>query len=200
MTRYKQMWIFRIIFWILAFINFLGSTQLFKMRFDMNYLYYYTELSNFLVFVWITYMFVKKIFKLKSMRRETSVKFIVTVGIMLTFLVYNTLLGHIFSVSYWQISNVLKHFLLPLIMLMDYLFYTPRKTVGIRDTFKALVFPLIYFVYAMIRGLITHKYPYFFINPTEIGYLNMLYFFIGILFCIYIFSYSLYLLNKKRRL
>ncbi len=199
MNKQTRKWIFRTLFWIIAFINFLASTDLIDRSFDFNYLYYYTELSNFLVFLWVTYIILKGIFKFKGLKHETTMKYIVTVGIMITFLIYNTILGNIFSLGYWRISNVLKHFLLPLFMLFDYIFYTRRKMLKKDDTFRALIFPILYLIYTMVRGIFTHEYPYFFIDPTTIGYMGVLSFVVVLTILGWLFAYLMYSINKTKK-
>ena len=197
MTTTKKKNIFRIVFFIIALFNFIESTKIYRLRFDLDYLYYYTNLSNFAVFIWISYIFIKMIKKQKESKIDYSIKFSITMGIMVTFIIYNTLLGNPFTRDYWHLSNILKHTLIPLLMFYDYLKYTPRKKIKLNDTYKSLIFPLLYFIYAMIRGLFTHEYPYFFVDPTSIGYNGVISYLIVLTMLMWGFSYILYLLNKR---
>ncbi len=198
MTARSKKNIFRIVFFIIALYNFIESTKIYRFRFDLDYIYYYTNLSNFAVFIWISYIMVKMVKNQKESKNDYSVKFSVMMGIMVTFIIYNTLLGNPFTRDYWHLSNVLKHTLIPLLMFYDYLKYTPHKKIRFSDTYKSLIFPLLYFVYAMIRGLFTNQYPYFFVDPTGIGYTGVISYLIVLTMLMWGFSYLLYLLNKKR--
>ncbi len=200
MKNNKFIWIYRIIFFLIALINFFESTRLYQLRFDLDYIYYYTNLSNFLVFIWISYEIYKLVFNVKTLKKDYMLKFDVTLIIMITFIVYNTLLGDMSSPDYYQIPNLLKHVLIPILMLVDYLVFTPKNKVMFKDTYQALAFPVLYFIYAMIRGAFTHEYPYFFVDPTDIGYIGVFVYVVAITLAIWLFSYLLYVVNKKKKI
>lgn len=104
-------------------------------------------------------------------------------GILLTMMVYHFLLaGGSFSMSsftgsLYGLANLLVHYIVPTMMIADFLILTPRQHLSRYAPLCWAIFPLAYFGFAMIHGATgrpiyegaTTSYPYFFIDPKGPG-------------------------------
>lgn len=61
------------------------------------------------------------------------------------------------------------HYVMPAAFLLDWLWFTPRGRLQWIDPVKALGFPLIFGVWTLVHGLMTHWWPYGFVNVDELG-------------------------------
>jgi hypothetical protein len=76
--------------------------------------------------------------------------------------------------------------------------YLRASVLKYSDALKWLIFPTVYFFYLLVRGQIIEKYPYFFVDPTKIGYGGVVIYSVGILVFFFILGSLLVLLDKKR--
>jgi hypothetical protein len=65
--------------------------------------------------------------------------------------------------------NTTHHYIMPLVMLADWVLYPPGALPDRRTMGFALLFPLAYVGYSLIRGAATGWYPYPFFNPVTVG-------------------------------
>jgi len=65
-----------------------------------------------------------------------------------------------------DVSNVLLHYVTPLMFLGWWLAYSPHGTLRYRDLPIMLVPGLAYVGYILLRGLVTGEYPYTILDPT----------------------------------
>lgn len=70
--------------------------------------------------------------------------------------------------------NIILHYIMPVVILADWLVFPPEKKLSFRIALVWLAYPLLYLVYSLIRGSITDWYPYPFINPTLSGWPNLI--------------------------
>ncbi|MEX1661607.1 Pr6Pr family membrane protein [Thioclava sp. 15-R06ZXC-3] len=68
------------------------------------------------------------------------------------------------------LENFLYHTAVPILLPIWWLIFAPKRALQWRDAALWLIWPLIYLVYAEIRGLETGFYPYFFLNLTQLGW------------------------------
>ncbi len=85
--------------------------------------------------------------------------------------VYHTLLAHLvdFSGLRWWTDHGL-HTLLPVAMLWFWLSEVTRHDPRTGRPLMWLVWPALYALYALVRGVATGRYPYPFLNPDRIGW------------------------------
>src|SRR5215467_992234 len=95
-----------------------------------------------------------------------------TTYMAVTGVVYVTLLSNlpasVDSTIPWV--NEVLHYLMPLVVFLDWLFVPPRREVKTRSALAWAAFPLGYAAYTLIRGAIVHWYPYPFLNVDMHGY------------------------------
>lgn len=69
-----------------------------------------------------------------------------------------------------SLANALQHYLTPPLAVLAFAIFGPRGWLERRLIPAALVLPLIWVAYTLVRGAITDAYPYGFINVVELGY------------------------------
>ena len=108
-----------------------------------------------------------------------ALKGAVTLYVAITGLVYHLVLTNPasgFAVGPVQrdlpeaIGNQLLHTVVPLLAVLDWLLFDERGRFRWRYALYWLAFPLGYLAFALIRGLIVHRYPYPFIDVRDLGY------------------------------
>ncbi len=70
-------------------------------------------------------------------------------------------------------DNIVLHYIIPVAVLLDYLFDRPTLAAGLGRKLWWLLFPIIYAAYSLIRGAATGWYPYPFLNPSANGYASL---------------------------
>jgi len=78
-------------------------------------------------------------------------------------------------------ANAVVHYVMPVVIVLDWLIDPPRSRITRGRASSWLIFPLVYFSYTLIRGAIVGWYPYPFLNVTTQGYGQVLADGVGIL-------------------
>jgi len=65
--------------------------------------------------------------------------------------------------------NEVLHYLMPLVVFLDWLFVPPKHAIRLRESLTWAAFPLAYALYSLIRGAATTWYPYPFLNVDMHG-------------------------------
>ena len=187
--------------------------------FHFNTMLYYTTLSNVFVLIITSLLLFRTIMDFSKLGKSGSstiyvpLHFVALVDIMITFLVYWTLLvpsdiklrGSEMIFSY---SNLAVHLIVPLLFAFDYYMFSRPKSISYKIIFYTWIFPLCYLVLALILGFSNHKFgtrddgsiirfPYFFIDFDEQGYFIILWV-MGIIAFFSIVAFLGYIIDKKR--
>ncbi len=93
-------------------------------------------------------------------------------GIIITGIVYSTVLARIHEPHGWQetTTNTLLHYVVPVMMLLGWLLLGPRPRISTRVILAALAWPALYLAYTLIAGAISSWYPYPFLDAATHGY------------------------------
>jgi hypothetical protein len=92
-------------------------------------------------------------------------------SIVLVGVVYGLLLSGLHQLSGGSlIADILLHRITPIAVPLFWLFLTPKKAFTRRDPYIWALYPLVYFVYALVRGSIDGHYAYPFMNPEILGW------------------------------
>lgn len=93
---------------------------------------------------------------------------------------YMTMTGVIFAVLLSDLDpslqltlpwvNVVLHYLMPLVLFMDWFLLPPRRRIGFTRGLWWVVYPIAYLAYSFTRGWFTNWYPYPFLNVVQHGY------------------------------
>jgi len=95
-----------------------------------------------------------------------------TLYMVITGLVFAILLSGIKGAHFTAVprDNVILHYVMPVVLLLDWLIDVARPRVRFRRALRWIIYPLLFVVYTLIRGPIVKWYPYPFLNPTPHGY------------------------------
>lgn len=92
--------------------------------------------------------------------------------ITVTGLVYAIVLAPLWDPQGWQaVADYGLHYAVPLLTVIGWLVAGPRMLWDYGEVFKALIVPVIWLAYTLIRGPIVHWYPYPFLDVDKNGYL-----------------------------
>jgi len=75
----------------------------------------------------------------------------------------------------WElVADTIEHVVAPVLYVIDWLVFVPKRTLKVKSAFAWLAFPLAYAVYSLIHGPLTDFYPYPFIDVSKLGYAKVL--------------------------
>lgn len=132
---------------------------------------YFTILTNSLVAIYFTCLWLFPETKPGQFFKKFSTTTAITVYILVVGIIYNVLLRNIWPVTGWgKVADELLHSFIPAYFLVYWLFFTDRKKLEWSDALPWLYYPLAYLIYTLVRGTITHTYPYPFVNVMKLGY------------------------------
>jgi hypothetical protein len=99
---------------------------------------------------------------------------LLTLAILLVGIVYNLLLRGLLDLSGGaKLADHLLHEVVPLLVPLFWLFLAPKGRLTGRDAMWWAAYPLVYLIYALIRGAVDGKYPYPFLNMAKLGGLQV---------------------------
>lgn len=135
----------------------------------VNFFSYFTNLSNslaagVLLFSAWRAAWAPSATALDDKLRGASVVNMAVVGIVFAALLRNVDLGALLP---WV--NFVLHYVMPCVVVLDWLLQAPQTRLGARQLLLVLVFPMLYLAYVLLRGSSTGWYPYPFLNPANVG-------------------------------
>ncbi len=91
--------------------------------------------------------------------------------ITITAIVYQALIAPSVDVEGWSLlTDPLLHIVTPVLTIVVWVVWGPRGWISARLVPLALIVPLAWIVWMLLRGLVVDAYPYGFANVTEVGY------------------------------
>lgn len=169
---------------------------------------YYTNLSNYFVFVVSMAVLIGTIRRVLRGEREgynrvwRTFKFMTVVMILVTFLVYLILLGNPLSLGFWtDLGNLSYHVLAPILFILDYILFEEKKSISVLAPVYSLIIPLVYVGYIFILGAAIGNfvYPYFFLDVHTLGYGGVLLWVLALLVVFTVLGYLLWLWNRLEK-
>jgi len=125
--------------------------------------------------------------------RGTSVVCMAIVGIVFSILLRDEDVGTLLP---WV--NIVVHYLMPVVIVLDWLYQPPKTKLALKQTGYWLIVPLVYSVYSIVRGAIVGWYPYPFFNPAQSGgYGGVALFFLAILVLFFLLCWLVIALANK---
>jgi len=153
---------------------------------------FFTILSNFLVLLIMVAIGLNKTFP-KGML-EALVAAIVLVGV-----IYHVLLAHLWlPQGIAMLADQGVHTVVPVLTFIWWLVFSERRAMLWKDTFKVLVWPLLYVAYALIRAQWSGFYPYPFLNLAELGASGLALNVVGLLIVFYVVGLILFAISRYR--
>jgi hypothetical protein len=143
-------------------------------------LWYFTLISNVLVFVYFVNLLVKDLVRGRRFHEGPRAKGAITMCIVLTGVVYNVVLGQMFGKGSIPLAgNLYVHILTPILVFADYLLFSPKGEFGILCPWLWTLIPLLYLVAIYLRVYLggapfpghgtTSYYPYPFLDIDLYG-------------------------------
>ena len=166
----------------------------------VNFFSYFTNLSNLFAAV---VMLIGAIFLIRNREptathdlvRGSSVAGMAVVGIVFSVLLRDHDLG---SLMPWV--NTVTHYIMPIVVVLDWLFQPPKSQLALSQIRYWLIFPVIYLAYSLVRAAMIGWYPYPFLNPVIVGgYRGMLFYSLAIVVLFIVVSGLLVMLGKALR-
>lgn len=140
----------------------------------LSYFSYFTIESNLLVAIWWAAAFINKEDKLTLWLLQPKVKGAFTAYITATLLGFAVLLSPTYAPGGVDLflSNV-THYVVPLAFILDWFLFEQKGVYQWRYALDWLVYPVSYFIYALIHGTFTGDYLYPFFDPITLGWDGM---------------------------
>ncbi len=148
-----------------------GATGYSTRKLAINFFSYFTILSNLLVAVCLSSVLLSPRSMLGTFFSKIPVQSAIGVYIFIVGLVYNLVLRGILTLTglNWIVDNIL-HVLVPVLYVLYWFVFTPKRSLQWKNILPWLIFPLFYLVYSLIRGPLAHWYPYPFLDTEKLGY------------------------------
>ena len=203
--------IYRVVLCVVSAFSCLLSLGIFYINinggahFSWNFLKYYTNLSNYFVFIVSAVVLAETVRRVRNGEREgynrkwRTFKFMVVIMILVTYLVVVFLLYSPLTVGYWlDVGNMSFHCLAPLLFIFDFILFDEKRTIPARAPLYSLILPLIYVCGIMIVGASVpgFTYPYFFLDVDLLGYGGVAVWVLILLVIFTILGYLLWLWNR----
>lgn len=99
-----------------------------------------------------------------------------TLYMLVTGVVFAILLSGLEGINFTAVpwDNIVLHYIMPLVMIIDWLWDNPGQTVTFRRALKWLIYPIVFVGYTLVRGIFANWYPYPFLDPANGGYQSVL--------------------------
>lgn len=136
-----------------------------------RYFSFFTILTNLIVAICCTTLIVNRNSKIKSFFSRQNTLTAVAVYITIVGLIYNIILRFLWKPEGLQwIVDELLHSVIPLLFIAFWLLIVPKGRLDWKNVLAWLLYPLIYLVFILLRGIPSSFYPYPFIDVEKIGY------------------------------
>ncbi|MFW6754127.1 Pr6Pr family membrane protein [Pseudomonas glycinae] len=137
----------------------------------VSFFSYFTVITNTLVAVVLTCAVTDRESAARRWFLQPWVSSGITVSIAVVGLAYSILLRHLWHPQGWQfIADELLHDVMPLLFLAYWWLCVPKGSLRLKHLPLWLIYPLVYFAYALLRGHLLGAYAYPFIDVALLGY------------------------------
>ena len=139
------------------------------------YFGYFTVWANILIALAFTAPFLNPDRKLSNFFMRPAVRAALASYILMVSVVY-----HMLIVPYWNpqgftwLTATGLNTVMPILYIIDWLFFAEKRPIFYKHLPYWLIFPAVYGVTSIIRGLLTNVYPSTFLNVAELGIGNVL--------------------------
>jgi hypothetical protein len=141
----------------------------------VSFFSYFTVLTNTLVATVLTCAVTRRESAAQRWFLQPWVSSGIAVSIAVVGLAYSLLLRHLWHPQGWQfIADELLHDVMPLLFLGYWWCCVPKGTLRLWHLPLWLIYPLVYFIYALLRGHLLGAYAYPFIDVATLGYAQVL--------------------------
>ncbi|HEY5406898.1 MAG TPA: Pr6Pr family membrane protein [Ginsengibacter sp.] len=137
----------------------------------IRYFSFFTILTNLIVAICCTNLLTEGNSGMKIFFGKQTTLTAITVYITIVGLVYNLILRFLWKPEGLQwIVDELLHSVIPLLFIAFWLLFVAKGKLLWKSVLAWLLYPLIYLVFVLLRGIPSSFYPYPFIDVDKIGY------------------------------
>ena len=207
--------IFQSMFCALALVACVGSVGFFDMKFSSDFYIYFTNLTCYISTGMMLAELVQTARKKEDSYVSTAprVHFIIMLGLIITFIVFNALLANDPArdpALNYIVECLLCHIVLPILFMVDWAVFYEHGKMDWKTPLLTPLFPLGYvvyvFIHAALRGFDSSImnyagtdpviYPYFFLNPEKVGIGRMAFWILGLLVVFVVLGYLFMLIDR----
>ncbi|WP_017526297.1 Pr6Pr family membrane protein [Pseudomonas fluorescens] len=137
----------------------------------INFFSFFTVLTNTLAVVVLSYAVVNRDSAAKRFFLAPRVSSAIAVSILVVGLAYSLLLRHLWQPEGFQlVADELLHDVMPVLFFIYWWRCVPKGTLHLKHIGAWVIYPLVYFAYALLRGDLLGQYQYPFIDVSTLGY------------------------------
>jgi hypothetical protein len=180
-------WTFALVGWFAVIGQYVVSDD-HTLAGTVNYLSYFTILSNILVALTFTYASVAPDSRTGRFLLRPTTTLATVVYITVTGLTYYSLLSSLYNLEGWtKHFDHLLHYIMPPGFVLFWLLFMPKGALHLRTVLWMMVPPLVYGAWTLLHGAFSGFYPYPFVDVTKFGYPRV---FLHIIEFVFIFSFT----------
>ena len=167
--------------------QFLSALALFK---------YFTIQSNLIVTIYF-YLYVFTSLKEKNIFNKMLGGVVIYISI--TFLVFLLFLEPIYSPEGFALAgSILNHYISPLLVMIFVYKFRDDYSFEMANIKIWIIYPLVYFAFLVINGVITNNYLYPFFQVSEVGVIGIIVSAVGIVVLFLIMSFTIVKIVSKK--
>lgn len=137
----------------------------------VNFFSFFTVFTNTLAAVVLSYAWVQRPSAASRFFLTPAVSSGIAVSIIVVGLAYSVLLRHLWHPEGFQLlADELLHDVMPVLFLVYWWFCVPKGSLRLKHIGLWVIYPAVYFVYALLRGHWLGLYQYPFIDVNTLGY------------------------------
>jgi hypothetical protein len=141
----------------------------------INFFSYFTILTNILAALALSLPLVAPQSAFGEFFSRPTVRTAISAYIIIVMTIVYFVLRHLTNLTGWDlVADVILHYVMPILFVIDWLFFVPKETLKPKDTFGWLAYPIVYLVWTFIHGAYSGFYPYPFLNSGELGIARVL--------------------------
>ena len=169
----------------------------------MRFFSFFTILTNMIVALALTWAWLHKNANGDTDTTRFFARPNVTTGIAasvaLVGIAYNLLLRHLWQPQGLQwVADELLHDVMPVVFVLYWWFFVAKGRYGWHNVLSWLIYPTLYFVYALGQGGLSGWYPYPFLDVAQLGYARVLVNAAGVLSGFVIIAFVLVILDRLK--
>ena len=134
----------------------------------LDFFSYFTILSNIVVIIVLLALWRGRIRPTPVWRalRMDSLLMITVTGLIFVIVLAPDV--HLQGLQY--VTNTIEHYITPVLTILTFLVWGPRRWFRVATVFTALIIPLAWVAYALARGAVIDAYPYGFLDVATLGW------------------------------
>lgn len=136
----------------------------------INFFSYFTVLVNLLAALAMTLPVLAPNSRLGQFFSRPTVRTAIATYIVVVCATYHLILRELWAPQGWNwVADVSLHYVTPILFVLDWLLFVPKRGLPWSTALTAQVFPLVYLVWTFAHGASTGFYPYPFVDVSQLG-------------------------------